>query len=156
MDEAFKIYADQLRNGHIEQLDEKLAPDFMEIQDEDLTFLQPIEVTGEAYIADQELILHLNVYTQATIPCAICNEPVLVDVSLDGFYHAVPYEELKSGIYDYRHILREAILLETPRFGECEGKCPKRKEIQKYLKKEGAIDDQSPPEEGQQPFAHLK
>lgn len=155
MNEAFKIYVDQLRDGHIEQLSEEFSPEFMEVQDEDLRYLSPIRVTGEAYLAEHELVLHLNIETQATLACAICNEPVEVDVSIKGIYHTAPFEEIKSGIYYYSDILRETILLETPRFAECQGECPQRKEIKKYLK-EGASDDRLPPEEGQRPFAHLK
>lgn len=156
MDEGFKIYVDQLRNGHIEQIDELFTPEFMEICDDDLQFQQPVKVEGEAYLAENDLVLHLNIDTQAVIACAICNEPVIVDISIKGHYHTVPQEETKSGIYFFRDILRETILLETPGFVECEGKCPKRKEIQKYLKTEGDSDHNQPPEEGQRPFAHLK
>lgn len=156
MDDAFRIYVDQLRDGHIEHLDEEFSPEMMEITDAELQFQQPIKVTGEAYLAEDELVLHLDINTQAVIPCAICNDPVTVDVSLEGIYYTVPDEELTSGIYDYRESLREMILLETPRFAECEGKCPQRKEVQKYLREEGASDDRLPPDEGQKPFAHLK
>jgi uncharacterized metal-binding protein YceD (DUF177 family) len=154
MDDAFKIYVDQLRDGHIEQLNEEFSPEFMGIQEEDLRYLKPISVTGEAYLAESDLVLHLNIETQAVIPCTICNEPVDVDISIKGVYHTAPFEEIKSGLYFYRDILRESILLETPRFAECEGKCPQRKEIQKYLKEEGA--DKPPQDTGQQPFAHLE
>lgn len=156
MNEAFKIYVDQLRDGHTEQLDEEFSPKLMNVQDEDLKYLKPIKVSGEAYMADGDLVLHLNIETQAVLPCTICNKPVDVDIAIEGVYHTATLEETKSGIYLYDDVVRESILLETPRFAECEGSCPQRKEIQKYLRKEGASDDRPPPEEGQRPFAHLK
>ena len=156
MNDAFKIYVDQLRDGHIEHLEEEFSPELMEVKEADLKYQKPIKISGEAYLAEDELVLHLDIDTQALLPCTICNEPVLVDISIKGIYHTASFEEVKSGIYDCREILREMILLETPRFAECKGKCPQRKEIQKYLKKEGASDDRLPPEEGQKPFAHLK
>lgn len=156
MNDAYKIYVDQLRDGHTEQLNEEFPPDLMETNEQDLKFLSPIKVSGEAYLAEHELVLHLDIETKAVIPCTICNEPVSVDVSVQGIYHAAPFEEIKSGIYVFTDVVREAILLETPRFAECEGKCPERKEIAKYLREEEASNNRLPPEEGQRPFANLK
>lgn len=155
MTDAFKIYVDQLRDGHTELLDEEFSPELMEVEEDELRYLKPIKVSGETYLAEHELVLHLNIETEATIPCAICNEPASVKILLEGVYHAVPYEEIKSGIYVFKDLIRESLLLETPRFAECEGRCPRRKEVEKFLKEE-ASNDRQPPEEGQKPFANLK
>jgi uncharacterized metal-binding protein YceD (DUF177 family) len=154
--EAFKIYVDQLRDGHIETIHEILSPDFMEVKEEDLLFQDEINVDGEAYLAEDEVVLHLEIFTKATIPCSICNERVKIDVSIPDFYHAEPLQNIKTGIFNYKEILRESILLETPSFAEChDGKCPKRNEFKKYLKESGREDGKSD-EEGYQPFADLK
>lgn len=156
MNDAFKIYVDQLRHGHTEHLEEEFPSHVMDVEEKELKFFQPIKIEGEAYLAEDELILHLNIETSAQILCSICNEPVEVPISLQGIYHTVPLEECKSGIFLYQDVIREAILVETPRFAECKGSCPKRKEFKKYLRKEGVSDDYLPPEEGQKPFAHLE
>lgn len=155
MNEAFKIYIDQLKDGHTEEITEKVTPEFMDIQEEDLNFVDPIEVKGEAYLAENDLVLHLDIETFATIPCAICNEEVKVPVKLNNFYHTVPSEEIKSGIYNFQEMLRENILLTTPLFAECnEGQCPQRDELKKFF-----YDSDSPGhnsgDEGYHPFADL-
>lgn len=155
MEDEFKIYVDQLRDGDVEHISEAFSPAFLDISEKEVQFLQPVEVSGEAYLADDQLVLHLDIRTEVIVPCAICNEPVSLPLEIRNFYHMASSEEIKTGIYVYKEILREAILLETPSFAECEGKCPKRQEIQKYLKKEGASDGKLPPEEGHKPFAHL-
>ena len=114
MNEAFKIYVEQLKDGHSEQISEELSPQFIEVKEEDLAFLDPVRVDGEAYLAENELVLHLEVNTFVTIPCAICNSLVKVPIELNNFYHTVEEAELKSGIYNFKEMLRENILLAVP------------------------------------------
>jgi uncharacterized metal-binding protein YceD (DUF177 family) len=154
MNEAFKIYVDQLRDGHMEELDENLPPGFLDIHEKDLTFQDTVKVKGEAYLANDELVLHLDIEAKGEIPCTICNEKVIVKIDIPNFYYAVPLAEVKSGIYNFSDILRETILLEVTPFAECEGNCPKRKEIQKYLKKDLGPEKKEE-EEGYKPFADL-
>lgn len=149
-DDSFKIYVERLRDGKQVQISEKFSPEFLDVNDEDLTFKKPVNVDGEAYIAGDSLILHLKIGTKGIVPCTICNKPVEVEIDLDDFYHAEPMSELKSGIFDFRDVLREAILLEVPAFTECKGNCPSRKELKKYLKK-----SEKSSEEGYHPFADL-
>lgn len=155
MDERFKIYVEQLRDGHIEKLAETFEPAILEVQDADLFFADPVEMHGDAYLADDMLVMHVAASTYANIPCRICNEPVKVKVGFEGFYHAVPLDEVKGGIYNYHPVLRETLLLEVPPLAEChQGKCPQRKTLQKYLKKESAPGEKEV-EDGYQPFADL-
>lgn len=155
MDPRFKIYVEQLRDGHVEKLAENFAPKFLDVSENDLAFVDPVEIRGEAYLADDMLVLHVDVHTFCKIPCRICNEPVNTEIAIKGFYHAMPLEEIKTGVFDFQDILRETILLEVPSLVEChEGTCPQRRGMAKYFKKE------SPPgekgvEEGYQPFADL-
>lgn len=156
IDESFRIYVEQLRDGQIEALTECFPADFLDVKEEALSFFDPVNIDGEAYLADDMLILHLNVSTIATMPCRICNEPVKVNVEINEFYHAEPLDEIKGSIFNFREILREAILLETPPTAEChEGKCPKRKTLQKFLKKEGEKENKDD-DEGYRPFADLE
>lgn len=151
MDENFKIYFEQLKGGKIEKIEATFTPDFLCIKEDALQFKDPIQITGETYLADDALILHLDATTAAMISCSICNEPVKVPVDIHGFYHAEPIEGLKHGYFNFKEILREAILLEVPAFAECsKGNCPKRKEIGKFLKKPMNTD-----ETGNRPFADI-
>jgi uncharacterized metal-binding protein YceD (DUF177 family) len=154
MDEVFKIYVDQLRDGHEKKIKETLAPDFLDVQESDLEFKKTIELKGEAYTADQELILHWNILAEALLSCSICNGKVPVEIKIDDFYHSEPLEEIKGAIFNFKNLLRETILLEVPAFAECnQGDCPRRKEVSKYLK--DPSQSQSDEEEGYQPFADL-
>lgn len=151
MDEYFKIFFEQLRDGNTEKIDITCDPAFLEVKDEALSFKQPVKIQGEAYLADDTLILHLNISTSAAIPCSICNAPVESPIELKGFYHTEPIEEIKHGYFNFQEVVREAILLEVPPFAECHaGNCPDRKGISKYLKK--PINAKN---EGHQPFADI-
>jgi uncharacterized metal-binding protein YceD (DUF177 family) len=133
--DAFKIYVDQLRDGHAEEIDETFPPDFLDVHEEALDFSEPVKVKGQVYLAGDELVLHFDLLTYGQVPCSICNEPVRVAVNIPNFYYAEPLSEIKSGIFNYSEVIREAILLETPSFAECnEGECPRRRELKKYLK----------------------
>jgi uncharacterized metal-binding protein YceD (DUF177 family) len=155
MKEAFKIYIDQLKDGHSEKIEEKFDPEFLDVKEEDLCFIDPVDVNGEAYLAEHELVLHLDIHTQATIPCAICNQEVKVPVDLKDFYHMVPTAEIKSAIYNFQEMLRENILLNTPLFAECSnGQCPERDELKRFFREVDSPDKNSK-DEGYQPFADL-
>lgn len=155
IDDRFRIFVEQLRNGSTEEVDETFVPDFLEIKEKDLSFSEPITVRGQVYLAEEMLILHFNIYAIATVPCAICNEPTEVVIDIKGFYHAVPLNEIKSAIYDFREILRETILLEVPNLAECyQGKCSQRDTLKKYFKNEGVLGNKED-EDGYRPFAGL-
>ncbi len=134
MDDHFKIFVEQLRQGRVEKIEEQILPDFLEVDEEGLVFHFPVQLTGEAYVAENELVLHWDAETIATIPCSICNEPVEVKIRVSNFYHSEPLAEIKTGIYHFGSLLRESILLETPFFVECKENCPKREEYSHYLK----------------------
>ncbi len=150
-DDSFKIYVDRLRDGQQAHISENLSPEFLDVSEAELTFQEPVAVEGEAYVAGDSLILHLTISTNCTLPCSICNKPVEVPISINEFYHAEPTEDIKSGIFNFCDILREAIIIEVPSFTECnDGNCPSRKELKKYLKKPEQSAD-----EGYHPFADL-
>lgn len=149
--EDFRIHLERLREGQQIAIEENFSPDFLDVHEKELAFQKPVSINGEAYLAGDALILHLKLLTFATIPCSICNEPVDVKISIDNFYHAEPIENVKGGVFDYREALREAVLLEIPAFVECQGKCPSRKEIKKYLTKPG----KSKEDGSYHPFADL-
>lgn len=156
MDEAFKIYIEQLRDGRTEEICEVHSPEFLDVQDDELQFTRDVNFEGQAYLADDNLIIHLNVEAYANLPCSICNEPVEVKIEIPNFYHLESQDGIKTGIFDFTQALREAILLEVPGFAECNGHCPEREKIAKFLKvKPNASSESLGDDEGYQPFADI-
>jgi len=131
------IYIDRLRGGHEHTVEETLSPAFLAIDEEDLQFADPVHIHFQAYLAEDHLVVHLDVDTAATIPCAICNEPVHLPIVLKHHTLTTLLSEIKGAIYDITEEVREAILLQIPLFTECNsGKCPERDNIKKFLSKE--------------------
>ena len=142
MSEAFLIYIDRLKGGSEEEIDAHVAADYMELEDTELEFCGQIAFTGKAYMADDHLIIHLDVTAEAKMPCKLCNESKPVQVVLDGFYHTEPLENIREAIFDMKDVVRDAILLEIPSFYECdESMCEGRAEAQKFLKSKPQKDD---------------
>lgn len=136
MDDTFKIFVHRLKDGQKEKIDEKLPPDFLDVDGEGLRFPDPISVKGAAEEADGTLILQLEIATEVIVPCAICNEDVVIKIRIPNFYHTEDLADIKGAVFNYREILREAILLEVPFIAEChEGDCPERGSMAKYFAK---------------------
>ncbi len=157
--EGFKIYIDRLHDGNIETIQETFNPAFLEQDTEDLAYRKDVTIAGETYTAESELIIHLNVQTEAILPCKICNQPVNVPVDLKRLYLVKSLEKMKSGIFIFKDLLREAILLEAPSFAEClGGNCPERKTVSEFLAdpSQAKNNDGEPGDEGYQPFANLE
>lgn len=156
-DDSFRIYVEQLRDGQIEHLNEVFSPEFLDVHETELSFVDPVHVNGEAYLADATLILHLNIETYALMPCRVCNELIKIAIHISGLYLAVPLEEIKGGVFNFCELLRETILVEVPALAECnEGKCPQREVVQKFFKKEGDEEHPSDDDERYHPFADLE
>lgn len=154
MDERFRIYVDQLHDGRETSIDEVIEPAFLHINETDLIFKKDVAVQGEAYLASNDLVLHLNVKAEALIPCAICNELVPITINVKDFYFTEPLSEIKSGIFSFEELLRETILIEVPLFAECnEGHCPQRSEMAKFMKEPKGKNGES--EESYHPFSDL-
>jgi uncharacterized metal-binding protein YceD (DUF177 family) len=135
--ENLKVYVDRLRGGHTMNIDETLPPEFMELEDEELSFEEPVHVRGEAYLADEHLVVHLNIDTKAILPCSICNDEVCLPLAIKNIYFTEPLADIKTAIFDVAEQVRETVLLQTPLFTEChDGKCPERENIKKFLKPE--------------------
>jgi uncharacterized metal-binding protein YceD (DUF177 family) len=155
MDDYFNIYVDRLRGGEVENLDRTFTPDFLEIGEKEIHFPDPIKVGGQAYIANDDLVLHLDISTVVMIPCSICNESIRIPVNAKGLYHFVPIKEIKGGVYKMQELLRESVLIEVPAFAECnDGNCPHRGELKKYMH-QNTDKTGDAEEEGYQPFKDL-
>ena len=133
MDDRFKIFVERLREDGPECLSEDLPPSFMEVEEEELTFKEPVRLDGTAMVADDALIITASLSTKATVLCSICNEPCEVSIEIPSFEHTESVDEVRSGVYNMAPVLREALLLELPTKAECGGKCPEREKIKKYL-----------------------
>lgn len=149
MDETFRVYVDQLREGEELAIAENAQPSFLAVEERDLRFTEPVAFSGVAYIAGDDLLLNLRVSTQVLVPCTICNEWVSVPLVLENLYMTKSSAEIKGGVYDFREALREEILLQVPQFAECNnGDCPQRRELAKYLKSSNDEEDTYHPFEG--------
>lgn len=132
-----KIFVDRLKDGHIEKLTQEIPSDFLGVQEDDLSFIAPITLKGESYLASDHLIIKLHIETKISMPCSICNQPTELHIVVPDFYHAEPMENIRSSVFDYSELLREDILLQVPQFTECnKGNCPERDSIKGFLKKE--------------------
>ena len=155
MSEELKVYIDRLRDGKVEKIDVSLSPEEIDLVDRDITFSEPVHLKGEAYTAEETLVLHLNIALVCNINCSICNQPTKHEIKLKGIYHTIPTAQIKSGVFHIGELIREDILLEAPHFIECnQGNCPERNSIDKYLKKNDQSDEESG-EGYQQPFLGL-
>lgn len=136
-DDCFKIFVDQLREGKTASIDEQFDSSFLlESDEEALAFRGPIEAKGEAYLAGDELILHLALRVSSIVPCIICCAPVEIELSAPNVYYSIPLREVPHAIFDMRELVREEILLAVHPFAECSGgHCPQRQEAELYLKK---------------------
>lgn len=135
MSDPFKILIDRLKGGNTQKLEETLDPAFLGPDEPELRFVSKAKVTGEAYVTDSHLIIHLKAHVKISMPCAVCNQMIEKDLKVDNYYQAEPLEEIRGAIYDYSESLREALMIEIPRTVECNnGKCPERATIEPYLR----------------------
>lgn len=142
MQEVFKIWIDRLGEGNVQKIEGSFDASFLEIDEKELKFPAPIQVTGEAYLADQHLVIHLKAKTTATMPCAICNQMIDSELKVENFYHSEALEEIPSAVFDFAEPLREALLIELPHYFECcGGNCPERANIAPYLRSTPKADD---------------
>lgn len=134
MDDTFKIFVHRLRDGREERIEETLSPDFLDIDEADLVFKEPVNIEGTAAVTDDILVLILSIDTIAALPCAICNTDVKVKISIPHFCYTEKLSDIKGAVFDYQEALREGILLELPYTTECNGgDCPERADLAKYL-----------------------
>lgn len=154
LDPFLKIYVDQLRGGKSWPLHRDLSPDFLGVNESELKFVDPIRMDGQAYLAQDDLVVQVSLTTEALVPCRICNRPFKIAISIPKLIHVEPIGSLKRGYFDISEILREAILLEVPYVAEChDGQCPTRTDLKPYLRTAPQGDLEQ--EEGYQPFKDL-
>jgi uncharacterized metal-binding protein YceD (DUF177 family) len=154
MSDAFIIYIARLQGDSVQKIGMILSPAFFDVNEPDLIFQDPVEVSGEVYLAEEELVLHLNASTIARMPCSICNQMPPISIALTKFYHTEPLSSMKTGLFDMRAPLREALLLELPITLECPGGCKERQVLEPFLRKDHPEAKDAP--ETYFPFSDLK
>lgn len=87
MNELCLIPIEHLQEGKSVAISENFDPKFLEINDEDLSFSNPIEVNGKAYLAEDMLIIQLDMKGGASLPCSICNKKVAVPFFMKRLYY---------------------------------------------------------------------
>lgn len=136
--DASKIYIDRLKDGRIEKIAVSLPSVFLGIEEKELVFSKEAFVLGKAYLVEDNLVLRLSVRIEGMLPCLMCNEMSSFEVSIKERYFVQRLQDIKMSVFDFKKILREALLLEVPSTLECcGGSCPKRKRMLKYLKEKG-------------------
>lgn len=151
MKNKLAVYLERLK-AEADSIEEVLTPLELELEDESLHFSEEIAVNGTAYLAEDHVIVQLDVEAKAKLPCSICNVEVTVPVELQNTYLTKEVSEIPGGVYHYSDDLREAILLASPSFTECNmGNCPERSILKAYVKEEKKAD-----EETYFPFKDLK
>lgn len=149
--DEFKIYIDRLHSGDSEQIQIETSPSFIDVVEPELKFLDPVVIEGEAYLAEQDLILNLQISTLCRLPCSICNKEAVHEIAIPKFYFMKSLAEIPSHIFNFSEDVREAILLEVPYVVECSGgRCPERKEVEEFLAPPKDSED-----DGWQPFKDL-
>lgn len=154
IDPILKIYVEQLRGNKEWSLNAELAPDFIDVLEPELSFIDPVHLKGKAYLAEDDLVIQVSIATKAQMPCRVCNELFKRDLTVDRLVHVESLTNLKRGYVDISPIIREAILLEIPPVAEChDEQCPARKDVEKYLADPSAKESEE--EDGYHPFENL-
>ena len=135
MQNSLKIYIDRLSGERTEKIEETLTPELMDVNEKDLQFQNSVKLKGRAYLAENHLVIYLDIEAEVLIPCAICNNGVRKKIIVKGFYHTEELEKIRGHVYNYANPLREAVLLEVPSYAECLEDCPKRTDLKNYLQK---------------------
>jgi uncharacterized metal-binding protein YceD (DUF177 family) len=128
------IYTDRLHGGATLKLAANFAPNELSVDDADVKILRPIDVHGQAYLADSHVIVQLDIATTVSKPCRVCNEDVAMDLDLKEVYWMLPIDEIQGTKIDGVEIVRELLLSEIPPFFECGGgSCPRRPEMERFI-----------------------
>ena len=108
--------------------------DFLNIDESELHFGPQVDIRGEAYVVEDQLILHLDLIVPVVSICTICSGDAALTIDINNLYHIEDIKKLKTTIFDFSSVLRQEILLEVPRYAECRGgNCPDREAMKGYL-----------------------
>lgn len=129
----FIIFVHHLVGGRVEEIEESLNPSFLEVEEPDLSFRDPILMKGTAELSEESIFLKLKLDTAVLLPCAICDQKIKVPLVISDIYHVEDISELKGDLFDFKEVVREEILLSLPQIVECGGNCPERAALAPFL-----------------------
>lgn len=132
MDEL-ELYIDRLRQGEYKDFSLKTGPKLMEAEDHEAIFEDDIVANGAATISSEHLILNISIEAKGKTYCKICNEPIEHTIHIEENHVCFSLQDMKSGVFSLGPYIRETIFLNLPKYSECEGLCPERAVIKKYL-----------------------
>lgn len=148
-----QIHLEQLQQGKIEEINEVVDPSTLDVSDDMLKFQSPITIQGEAYLTDEWLIMRLAIQTEASMNCSLCNEPMSIDIDINNLIEEESIQNIHGGLFEFGHLVREAVLLEVPFYPQCGGtECRNRTVVEKYLAHTDEEIDHTP---HNQPFRDL-
>ena len=135
--EELKLYIDRLRACEYKKFSFTSTPEIMECEDEvdsDVLFEKNIDITGEATLANDHLMININIYTTVKNYCKICNEQISHELSISEKHIPFSLKTMKSGVFHLKSYVQELIFLNIPKYSECKNLCPERSVIKKHLK----------------------
>ncbi|PCI78593.1 hypothetical protein COB21_00455 [Candidatus Aerophobetes bacterium] len=139
MKDILTIYIDRLSGHKQETLSFTLEPSSLfDVEELGLFAENTISIQYQVYIASDFLIINAQIHTCTSLPCHICNRCLSQKINIPQFYFTQALEEIPHKVFSLKPIFREAILLQLPSMVECEGNCPERSAIKKYMKTEKA------------------
>ena len=91
----FQLYIDRLKNDDTEQIHEVVDPSFLQIQEKDLTFIDKVTVSGQAYLAKNHLILDLKIKAKDKAKIYIFNSPLIEIIAFEDATRFFKIESMK-------------------------------------------------------------
>jgi len=131
----FLLNIHTLSENHPIIINKSFDPSFIDLDEKEIKFEDPIEIKGKIYLASDDIIINVSSRTYVKLPCSICNEPIKYLLVNKNYMHNQPLKTLNDSIYDYTEIIRQAVILELPAKVECNNNCSERENIAPFLKK---------------------
>lgn len=142
MKKELPIYIDRLRDGRVEKITEELDPKVLDISDSEIDWPGPVYVTGEAYLAEDFLLVSLSIKAEVLLHCRVCNEQFSYPITLSKIDQEVPLEEIHDAAFDALALIREVLLVEIPFYPQCGGAaCNNRSKLEKYFSKDHKLNN---------------
>lgn len=133
MTNKLQIPLDCLQNDNVYKFEKVISFEDLNIDEEkELKFTRPISIEGKSYLANDTLILRLNIKFFISIPCSICNTFFEKEFIIKNLLITEKLLKINS-VYDYKDEIRNACFLEIPSYIQCSEKCPELNTLKKYL-----------------------
>ena len=130
------LFIDRLTEGRTETIQESIDPVLLAISDDEICCTEPVEVSGEAYLAEDFLVISLAIKARCGLVCRFCNESFSYPITISSRLEEVALEEIHGACFDLLPLVRELVLLELPLYPQCGGEsCNNRSRIEPYLTK---------------------